>query len=286
MLSSLLLELSRPLLLLVTRPELPLPVGSLVAGGSLVDALLPGSVPPCRASPGSAHAAATPSTHAIDRARIDLTLSRVGALLSGSVSARPQALPDERSVVERARKGDRRAFETIYRAYASTIYGYVLVPMLGDRDDAHDCLRETFLSAHKALADYEWREPGIYAWLKVLAKNKARDLLRASGRRQRLRGAFAEHVDALSSDGAPATPGEEEVQRAQLRSQIERVLETMNPRYAEVLRLRLLEDRAREDCAEQMDVKIGTLDVLLYRACKAFRQACEKQGVALRLELR
>ncbi len=207
-------------------------------------------------------------------------------MLSRPVSARQQALPDERAVVERARRGDRRAFEAIYRAYASTLFGYVLVPMLGDRDDAHDCLRETFLAAHRALADYEWREPGIYAWLKVLAKNKARDLLRASGRRQRLRGAFAEHVDALGGDGAASTPGEEEVQRTQLRAQIERVLETMNPRYAEVLRLRILEDRAREDCAERMDVKIGTLDVLLYRACRAFRQACEKQGVALRLELK
>jgi RNA polymerase sigma-70 factor (ECF subfamily) len=202
------------------------------------------------------------------------------------MSGPPRALPDERTVVDRARRGDRRAFEAIYRAYASTLFGYVLVPMLGDRDDAHDCLRETFLSAHKALTDYEWREPGIYGWLKVLAKNKARDLLRASGRRQRLRGAFAEHVDALSGDGAANTPGEEEVQRAQLRAQIERVLETMNARYAEVLRLRLLEDRAREDCAERMNVKIGTLDVLLYRACRAFRQACEKQGIALRLELR
>lgn len=200
------------------------------------------------------------------------------------MSARPQALPDERALVERARRGDRRAFEAIYRAYAAAIFGYVLVPMLGDRDDAHDCLRETFLSAHRALVDYEWREPGIYAWLKVLAKNKARDLLRASGRRQRLRGAFAEHVDAMGGEGAGSV-GDEEVQRTQLRGQIERVLETMNPRYAEVLRLRLLEDRAREDCAEQMNVKIGTLDVLLYRACRAFRQACEKQGIALRLEL-
>ena len=199
------------------------------------------------------------------------------------MSGRPSPLPDEKKLVERAQRGDKRAFERLYRAYASTIYGYVLVPMLGDRDDAYDCLRETFLSAHKALPDYQYRESGIYGWLKVLAKNKARDLLRASGRRQRLRGAFAEHVDALG--GKAQSAGEEEVQRQQLRTQIDGVLETMNPRYAQVLRMRLLEDRGREECAEAMDVKIGTLDVLLYRACRAFRQACEKQGIALQGEL-
>jgi RNA polymerase sigma-70 factor (ECF subfamily) len=47
----------------------------------------------------------------------------------------------------------------------------------------------------------------------------------------------------------------------------------------------LLEGRDREDCAAAMDVKIGTLDVLLFRACRAFRQACEKQGLALQGEL-
>lgn len=194
---------------------------------------------------------------------------------------RPDPLPDERAIVERAQKGDKRAFEKLYRAYARTIYGYVLVPMLGDRDDAEDCLREAFMAAHRALPNYEYREGGIYPWLKTLAKNKARDLLRASGRRQRLRGAFSEHVDSLGGGTEAKNPAEEELQRQGLRTQIEAVLDTMNPRYARVLRLRLLEDRSREECAELLEVKIGTLDVLLYRACKAFRAACDKQGLAL-----
>jgi RNA polymerase sigma-70 factor (ECF subfamily) len=193
---------------------------------------------------------------------------------------RPDPLPDERALVERAQKGDKRAFEKLYRAYARTIFSYVLVPMLGDRDDAEDCLREAFLSAHKALPNYEYRAGGIYPWLKTLAKNKARDLLRASGRRQRLRGAFQEHVESVGSRD-PQNPAEEEIERQALRTQIEGVLEGMNARYARVLRLRLLEDRSREECAKLLEVKIGTLDVLLYRACRAFRAACEKQGIAL-----
>jgi RNA polymerase sigma factor (sigma-70 family) len=203
---------------------------------------------------------------------------------SRAVSRRPQPLPDEEAIVAAARGGDRRAFARIYRAYAPTLFSYVLVPMLGDRDDAQDCLRETFLAANRALADYTWKSSGIYGWLKVLAKNKARDLLRASGRRQRLRGSFAEHVEALGSSSA-GTAGEEEVQREQLRARIEGVLDTLNPRYAEVLKLRLLEDRDRDECAKIMDVKVGTLDVLLFRACRAFRQACEKHDIALGGEL-
>ncbi|MCA9690983.1 MAG: sigma-70 family RNA polymerase sigma factor [Nannocystaceae bacterium] len=192
-------------------------------------------------------------------------------------------LPDERKLVARAAKGDRKAFESLYRAYARPLYSHVLVPMLGDHDDAHDCLRETFLSAHKHLESFRWQDSGIYPWLKTMAKNKARDLLRASGRRQRLRGAFSEHISALGGDREAQSPAEEELQRAALRTRIDAILETLNPRYAAVLRLRLLEDRPREECAEELDVKLGTLDVLLYRACKSFKKACEQHGLATAL---
>ncbi|WP_157595130.1 RNA polymerase sigma factor [Plesiocystis pacifica] len=191
---------------------------------------------------------------------------------------RPEPLPNEREIVERAMKGDKRAFERIYRHYAPILFSYVLVPMLGDKDDAHDCVRETFISANRALPRYEWRGSSIYPWLKVLAKNKARDLFRASGRRQRLRGAFSHHMGVFG-DREPETPMEEVVLRQNLRKRIDGVLDGMNPRYARVLRLRLLEDRSREECAELLEVKIGTLDVLLFRAVRAFRKACEKSGV-------
>ncbi len=193
-------------------------------------------------------------------------------------------MPDEQAMVARAATGDRRAFEQIYRAYAPTLFSYVLVPMLGDRDDAHDCLRETFLSAYRHLPTFTWQAGGLYPWLKTLAKNKARDLLRASGRRQRLRGAFEEHLGTAGAS-EPHNPAEEELQRGALRTRIESVLGELNPRYAQVLRLRLLEDRSREECAAALEVKVGTLDVLLFRACKSFRAACDKLGLVVATEL-
>ncbi|MFV8752565.1 RNA polymerase sigma factor [Nannocystaceae bacterium ST9] len=196
---------------------------------------------------------------------------------------RPEPLPDEQALVERAMQGDKRAFERIYRHYAPALFSYVLVPMLGDRDDAQDCVRETFISAHRALPRYEWRGASIYPWLKTLAKNKARDLLRASGRRQRLRGAFSHHLDVFG-DREPASPMEEVVQRQSMRTRIDAILDELNPRYARVLRLRLLEDRSREECAELLEIKIGTLDVLLFRAVRAFRKACDEAGVQFEME--
>jgi RNA polymerase sigma-70 factor (ECF subfamily) len=39
-----------------------------------------------------------------------------------------------------------------------------------------------------------------------------------------------------------------------------------------VLVLRLVEKRPRTEAAAELEVSIGTLDVLLFRACKAFRR--------------
>ncbi|MGB1276638.1 MAG: RNA polymerase sigma factor, partial [Nannocystaceae bacterium] len=77
------------------------------------------------------------STHAA-RARLPkFSTIAPPALPSGLVGPIRKQIPDERAVIERAARGDRRAFEKIYRAYAPILYGYVLVPMLGDHDDAH-----------------------------------------------------------------------------------------------------------------------------------------------------
>ena len=52
---------------------------------------------------------------------------------------------------------------------------------------------------------------------------------------------------------------------------VERALSGLNPRYATALRLRLLEERDRQECADIMEVKVGNFDVILHRACIAFR---------------
>ena len=191
---------------------------------------------------------------------------------------RPQLLDDEKRLVARAQRGDTRAFELLYRHYAPAIFAQVLVPMLGHRADAQDCLRDTFIAAHGALKTFTWTSAGIWPWLKTTAKNKARDLLRASGRRQRLRGAYLEHLETAAGPDPDAV--QQRLFRADLRAQIDARFEEMNPRYARVLRLRLLEDRSREECAELLDIKLGALDVLMYRAVRAFRKLWEQHAAS------
>ena len=47
----------------------------------------------------------------------------------------------------------------------------------------------------------------------------------------------------------------------------------MNPRYASAIRLRVLEERPREEVARELGVTVATFDVVLHRAMTALKKA-------------
>ena len=53
---------------------------------------------------------------------------------------------------------------------------------------------------------------------------------------------------------------------------VETSLSMLNERYAEALKLRLIDDLEREECAAILGVTLGNFDVILHRAAKAFRK--------------
>lgn len=61
-----------------------------------------------------------------------------------------------------------------------------------------------------------------------------------------------------------------------LRDRVASVLAELPERYAEALRLRLLENRTRPECAERFAVSTATFDVVLYRATRAFAREWRK----------
>jgi len=51
------------------------------------------------------------------------------------------------------------------------------------------------------------------------------------------------------------------------------LLSTLNPRYAQAIRLRVLEEQSREDAARALGVSVATFDVVLHRALAALKRA-------------
>jgi RNA polymerase sigma-70 factor (ECF subfamily) len=200
-----------------------------------------------------------------------LTAAREGV----SSGEAPSALEDERREVERAQAGDRRALAQILRRHGPTLYRAVLLPRLGSRAAAEEALAVTYAKVVEKLDRFTWQSVGIYPWLRVVALRVALDQLRA--RRREIpfdTDDLAREIDQAErehqgTDAATLARQDADLARARVADALARI----NPRYASAIRLRLLEERSREDAARELGVTTATFDVVLHRALAALKKA-------------
>ncbi len=187
-------------------------------------------------------------------------------------SADTVPLSEEQEVIERLKVGDRAAAATLYRWYGDRIYRQVILPRLPVRELAEDVLRDTFRLVLERIEQFQPQQRSIFFWIRRIAINRSIDVYRAYQRTRRMeeRLVAADAVDRTMSQPPPRPDRKPEVEET--NDMVRRSLDRLNPRYAEALRLRLLEDRDREECAEIMNVSLGNFDVILHRAAKAFRK--------------
>lgn len=90
--------------------------------------------------------------------------------------------PDDGVLVERARRGDPGAMDTLVERHHGAVYRMVLV-LLSDPDQASDATQETFLRALRGLSGYRG-EAAFRTWLLAIAANEARGMMRKGMRRR------------------------------------------------------------------------------------------------------
>ncbi len=180
-------------------------------------------------------------------------------------------LEDERRWLEEARTGDPAAFAALYDRFAPELYRRVLLPKLGNHAEAEDALAETFQAFLKNLGELRVDDRSLWHWLARVASRKAVDQYRRRAREAQLPG-FERLVEPLLEP--------ELTEELSLKDCVRRCLSAINERYARAITLRFFEARSRQEAAAAMGVELGTFDVVLLRALRAFR----KQWDALQSE--
>lgn len=105
----------------------------------------------------------------------------------------------DRSTLERAQRGDGRAFARFVRFFAPVVHRVLARLIVGiDPIDLDDLAQVTFLKAHGALPRFEVRSArSLRAWVVTIATRVALDALRAGRLRE------VEFVDALTPSPRP-----------------------------------------------------------------------------------
>lgn len=178
-------------------------------------------------------------------------------------------LEEERAVIQRLKQGDRQAVAVLYGWYGDKLYRQSILPRLPVVELAEDCLRDTFRTVLERIDSFQDQNRSIFHWMRRIAINKAMDVYRRHQRDRKLVEKVQAQPEPLHQQ--PAAP-DRGLEVDDLKRDVALSLSRLNERYALALRLRLLEERSREECAEIMGVKVGNFDVILHRAAKAFRQ--------------
>ena len=182
-------------------------------------------------------------------------------------------LVEEQRLVEEAQAGHLDAMRPLLERYAQPLYGTVILPRLGDTATAEEVLRDTLATAVEKIGRFTWQGKSIYPWLRQIAINKVYDVHRQAKRSRRLADAMVHEVPVETD---PDTHADAQLMADQeRRSHRDRIDETMGQiaeRYRVAIQLRLVEENSREECAKRLNVTVGTFDVLLFRAVRAFRK--------------
>lgn len=196
------------------------------------------------------------------------------AQVTATAAARPE-LEAERLQCERAAQGDRAALGQLLRRYGPALYRSVLLPRLGSEAIAQDALAETYARVVERFAQFQWQSCGIYPWLRVIALHIALDMLRARRREALFEPAdLQREIDAAETDLTARGEAElcEKRDLADARARVDAALGRLNPRYAQAIRLRVLEERPREEVALALGVSVATFDVVLHRAMTSLKK--------------
>jgi RNA polymerase sigma factor (sigma-70 family) len=187
-------------------------------------------------------------------------------------------LDAERALVERAQAGDRVALGALLRQHGPRLYRSVLLPRLGSVATAEEALSRTYLKVIERFEQFSWQAVGVYPWLRVVALRVALDMLRSRKRELLFEPEDVEReLEHAERDAREA----DELERYDLncaKQRVRDVLGRINPRYADALRLRVLEERSRDEAALALGVSVATFDVVLHRAMAALRKALADGG--------
>lgn len=191
---------------------------------------------------------------------------------------RPQA---EIQFIERLKRGDAAAFETLVNERSGEIFG-LLYRLTENAEEARDLTQETFLRAFQSINHFRG-ESDLRTWIYRIAINQARNRWRWWRRRRR---------EATVSIDAPEIGGgrlglvatlkanttrdpEQDALLSERERALKKALSGLKRVYREAVILRDIEGFAYEEIAATLDISVGTVKSRLARGRQELRRKLE-----------
>ena len=182
----------------------------------------------------------------------------------------------DQQLVQRAQRGDLRAFDLLVLKYQGRIAALVS-RYVSDAGEVEDVTQEAFIKAYRALGKFRG-DSAFYTWLYRIAANAAKNHLVAKGRRP---GADATIEDAEGFDeggmlSESASP-EALAMGGELAEVVESALNALPDELKAALMLREFDGLSYDDIADVLGCPVGTVRSRIFRAREAIDQRVKDQ---------
>lgn len=197
--------------------------------------------------------------------------------LSTAAELRPSV---ETQFIERLKRGEAAAFETLVADRSGEIYG-LLYRLTENPEEARDLTQETFLRAFQSIGHFRG-DADLRTWIYRIAINQARNRWRWWRRRRRdttvsldaPEGPYGQPLNATLRADRSEDPEQQTLARERERA-LRSALKTLGASYREAVVLRDIEGFSYEEIAGALEISIGTVKSRLSRGREELRKKLE-----------
>ena len=176
------------------------------------------------------------------------------------------AAADERSLVHRAKAGDRLAFEQLVRGNVERLYAVVL-RFSHSEGDAEEATQEAFLRAWRSLGRFRG-DSRFFTWLYRIGVNEAKRIAQRRPPTGTVMSVEDRRVDDIS-DAAPSP--QPRAEQAELRDVLEAAVRRLPEKYRAAVVLRDIEGLSTAEAAQALGVQEAAFKSRLHRGRLALR---------------
>lgn len=169
---------------------------------------------------------------------------------------------DEDELIDKAQRGDARAFSILVERYDKRIFAFAR-SYCGNTDDARDAYQEIFLHAYRGLPTFR-RTCSLGTWLYKIAFNTCYSLV------QRRKDYVTLNEETLAGISTK-TDAELPLLAGEIRAHYQRAIAQLSPRQRAVFLLKHDENKKIREIAEILDCSEGTVKGYLHEAMTKLR---------------
>lgn len=170
-------------------------------------------------------------------------------------------------LVEGMRRGNEESLKLLYESTVARLHALAFA-IVRNPADAEEVVCATYVQAWEGAARFDRERGTVIAWLTMMCRSRALDLLR----RERLRN---KSMEAPSFAPDPEVPEDDLIHLTERASHVHAALLSLTPERRQLVTLAFLRDLTHQEIADRLSMPLGTVKSHLRRAFAQLRVQLE-----------